>query len=161
MNKADVAKSDLDKADTVIVDVDGTLAHFDPTEVHQWVLGEKKSWDPFFEHMKQAPVIEPVRALVRLLKSQGQRIVICSGRPDSHREHTLEWLDRHEIPYDGAYLRALGDDGVDDEAVKQQLLEQIRADGFTPWLVLDDRDAVVARWRELGLTCLQCAPGAF
>lgn len=151
----------MNNGDTVIVDVDGTLAHFDPEAVHQWVLGAEKAWDPFFEFMREAPVIEPVRNLVRMLKAQQQKIVICSGRPDSHREHTLEWLDRHEIPYDGVYLRPLGDDEVDDESVKQQLLQQIRDDGFSPWLVLDDRDAVVARWRELGLTCLQCAPGSF
>ncbi|GGC05714.1 hypothetical protein GCM10011352_34870 [Marinobacterium zhoushanense] len=151
----------MNNADTVIVDVDGTLAQFEPSEVHQWVLKKEKDWEPFFAHMSEAPVVEPIRALVRILKAQQQRIVICSGRPDSHRHHTLAWLDRHEIPYDGVYLRAQGDDAVDDEAVKQDLLAQIRADGFQPWLVIDDRDAVVARWRELGLTCLQCAPGSF
>jgi hypothetical protein len=45
--------------------------------------------------------------------------------------------------------------------VKKALLEQIHVDGFSPWLVLDDRDAVVKGWRNLGLTCLQCAPGDF
>ncbi|MBA4502638.1 phosphatase domain-containing protein [Marinobacterium marinum] len=151
----------MNTGDTVIVDVDGTLAQFDPAAVNQWVLKSEKQWDPFFEFMRDAAVIQPVSSLVKMLKAQEQKIVICSGRPDSHRRHTLEWLDRHEIPYDGVYLRAVGDDQVDDEAVKQKLLEQIRADGFSPWLVLDDRDAVVARWRELGLTCLQCAPGGF
>ncbi|WP_442934833.1 phosphatase domain-containing protein [Nitrincola sp. A-D6] len=45
--------------------------------------------------------------------------------------------------------------------VKSRLLEQIRASGYNPWLVLDDRDSVVNQWRTLGLTCLQCAPGDF
>ncbi|WP_271910639.1 HAD family acid phosphatase [Vreelandella alkaliphila] len=145
----------------VIVDVDGTLAEFHPPDVHEWVLGPAKQWDPFFAHMAEAPVIDAVAKLVKILKAQGQQIVICSGRPDSHREHTQRWLERHTIPFDAMYLRPQGDDHVDDEEVKAALLNQMRSDGFAPWLVLDDRDAVVAQWRALGLTCLQCAPGDF
>ncbi|WP_337588678.1 hypothetical protein [Nitrincola nitratireducens] len=48
-----------------------------------------------------------------------------------------------------------------DEVVKAELLEDMKVAGFEPWLVLDDRDAVVAQWRALGLTCLQCAEGNF
>lgn len=145
----------------VIVDVDGTLAEFHPTQVHEWVLGSAKQWDPFFAHMAEAPVIEPVARLVKLLKAQGQQIIICSGRPDTHREHTHAWLTRNAIPFDAMYLRPDGHDHVDDEAVKEALLSTMREDGFEPWLVLDDRDAVVAQWRTLGLACLQCAPGDF
>ncbi|EHA14224.1 MULTISPECIES: HAD family acid phosphatase [unclassified Halomonas] len=145
----------------VIVDVDGTLAEFHPHQVSDWVLGSQKQWEPFFAHMAEAPVIEAIAKLVNILKAQGQQIVICSGRPDSHREHTLRWLERHSIPFDAMYLRPEGDDHVDDETVKEALLERMRSDGFAPWLVLDDRDAVVAQWRALGLTCLQCAPGDF
>ncbi|WP_249977754.1 HAD family acid phosphatase [Vreelandella olivaria] len=145
----------------VIVDVDGTLAEFHPHQVSDWVLGSQKQWDPFFAHMAEAPVIEAVAKLVNILKAQGQQIVICSGRPDSHREHTRRWLERHTIPFDAMYLRPAGDDHVEDEVVKAALLARMRNDGFTPWLVLDDRNAVVAQWRALGLTCLQCAPGDF
>ncbi|TVP47637.1 MAG: polynucleotide kinase [Halomonas sp.] len=145
----------------VIVDVDGTLAEFHPHQVSDWVLGSQKQWEPFFAHMAEAPVIEAVARLVKILKAQGQQIVICSGRPDSHRKHTQRWLERHTIPFDAMYLRPEGDDHVDDEEVKAALLKQMRSDGFAPWLVLDDRDAVVAQWRALGLTCLQCAPGDF
>ncbi|MGQ7261911.1 phosphatase domain-containing protein [Vreelandella sp. V005] len=145
----------------VIVDVDGTLAEFHPHQVSDWVLGSQKQWEPFFAHMAEAPVIEAVAKLVKILKAQGQQIIICSGRPDSHRVHTQRWLERHTIPFDAMYLRPEGDDHVDDEAVKEALLARMRNDGFAPWLVLDDRDAVVAQWRALGLTCLQCAPGDF
>lgn len=145
----------------VIVDVDGTLAEFHPHQASDWVLGSQKQWEPFFAHMAEAPVIEAVAKLVKILKAQGQQIVICSGRPDSHREHTQRWLERHTIPFDAIYLRPEGDDHVDDEEVKTALLNQMRHDGFAPWLVLDDRDAVVTQWRALGLTCLQCAPGDF
>lgn len=148
-------------ASAVIVDVDGTLAKFDPQAEGRWVIGQEKSWDIFFDFMKTAPVIEPVARLVRLLKAQGEEILICSGRPESHRNATEAWLRRQEIPFDDCYLRPIGADAIPDERVKESLYARIRADGHAPWLVLDDRDAVVAEWRALGLTCLQCAPGAY
>ncbi len=149
------------EGNAVIVDLDGTLAQFNPDEVHEWVLGADKQWDPFFEYMSTAPVIENVLRLVNILKAQGQKILICSGRPESHKQHSVEWMERNNVPFDGVYLRPLEADHVPDEVVKKNLLEQIYADGFHPWLVLDDRDAVVENWRALGLTCLQCAPGDF
>ncbi|WP_347950210.1 HAD family acid phosphatase [Pokkaliibacter sp. MBI-7] len=147
--------------DCVLVDVDGTLATFDPDAVRHWVLGEEKHWDPFFEFMADAPPVTPIVRLVKLLQVSGQAIVICTGRPESHRQATLDWLDLHGIPYDAVYLRPLQTDHWCDEEVKSHLLEQIGNDGFQPWLVIDDRDGVVANWRKLGLTCLQCAPGNF
>lgn len=145
----------------VIVDLDGTLAEFNPTKVSHWVLGAEKHWDPFFEYMKDAAVIEDVLRLVKILKQQGQSILICSGRPESHQQYSVDWLIKHNIPFDGIYLRPDNADEVPDELVKKALLEKIKLDGFSPWLVLDDRDAVVKGWRDLGLTCLQCAPGDF
>jgi phosphoglycolate phosphatase-like HAD superfamily hydrolase len=147
--------------EAVIVDVDGTLAEFNPSEVHQWVLGVEKDWDPFFEHMRNAPAITNVLKLVKLLKAQGQHIVICSGRPDSHREATIEWLKQQDVPFDAVYLRPNNTDHLADEVVKDQLLKAMHNDGYQPWLVLDDRTAVVDHWRAMGLTCLQCAPGDF
>ncbi|MGB2065714.1 hypothetical protein MGA5115_02018 [Marinomonas gallaica] len=149
------------KHSAVIVDLDGTLAQFNPEEVKHWVLGKEKHWDPFFEYMQNAPVIENVLKLVNILKASGEKVLICSGRPASHQQHSEQWMLENNIPFDGVYLRPVNADHLPDEVVKQQLLERIHADGFTPWLVLDDRDAVVAQWRKLGLTCLQCAPGDF
>ncbi len=145
----------------IVVDVDGTLAEFNPEAVKSWVLGDTKDWDPFFNYMQDAlPVINIVK-LVNYLAEKGEAIVICSGRPDSHRQYTLDWLDKHCIPYDRVYLRPEGQDTISDAHVKQALLLNIQNDGYAPWLVLDDRDHVVNFWREAGLTCLQVAPGNF
>lgn len=149
------------KKDAVIVDVDGTLAVFNPDREGRWVNGTEKSWDLFFEVMREAPVIEPVIKLVRTLKQQKNAILICSGRPKAYEQETKDWLMKNEIPFDGIYLRPHNCDEVPDEIVKRELLNSIYIDGFAPWLVLDDRDSVVKQWRDLGLTCLQCAPGNF
>ncbi|MEJ2802741.1 hypothetical protein EC845_2904 [Comamonas sp. BIGb0124] len=145
----------------VIVDVDGTLARFDPDREGRWVLGPEKNWPAFFDVMDGTPVFPDVARLVRLLHSQGQAILICSGRPAAWQAQTASWLQRHDIPFDAFYLRPEGADALPDEVVKEALYARMQADGFQPWLVLDDRDAVVAQWRSMGLTCLQCAPGAF
>ncbi|WP_259781540.1 phosphatase domain-containing protein [Aestuariispira ectoiniformans] len=148
-------------SDAVIVDVDGTLAEFDPEAVREWVLTAVKDWDAFFRHMADAEVIPEIHRVVLALKRAGYRILVCSGRPEAHREATVAWLEKHQIPYDGVYLRAPEDDEVADEDVKEKLLARIREHGHNPWLVIDDRKAVVDRWREMGLCCLQCAPGEF
>ena len=119
----------------VIVDVDGTLAEFHPHQVSDWVLGSQKQWEPFFAHMAEAPVIEAIAKLVNILKAQGQQIVICSGRPDSHREHTLRWLERHSIPFDAMYLRGR------PVARAWVNLPPVRARGFLGQSRLDDRQA--------------------
>lgn len=149
------------KQNCVVVDVDGTLAAFDVARVEQWVLEEDKNWDDFFEFMAEAEVIAPVQRLVQILKASGEKIVICSGRPRSHQAYTEAWLTKHNIPFDGVYLRYEEDDALPDEVVKEKLLAHMRQDGFEPWLVLDDRTSVVNFWREAGLQCLQCAPGDY
>ena len=44
----------------VIVDVDGTLAEFHPAEVHEWVLGPAKQWDPFIKRFTPLTSLHPL-----------------------------------------------------------------------------------------------------
>ncbi|SIO30075.1 HAD family acid phosphatase [Vannielia litorea] len=147
--------------DCVIFDIDGTLAAFDAPRLGHLVHGETKHWDRFHEAMAEAPVIEPVARLLHRLGGQGEAVVLCSGRPEGWRAHTEAWLDRMGIRHDALYLRRAEDDAASDPEVKRSALARITADGYRPWLVVDDRSSVVAFWREAGLTCLQCAPGDF
>lgn len=145
----------------VIFDVDGTLASFDADRLGHLVHGVEKDWSAFHDAMADAPAVAPVVRLAQHLKAQGERIVLCSGRPDGWREATKAWLRREGIPFDAIYLRHADEDPLPDPEVKSRALARIRADGFKPWLVVDDRSSVVAFWRQAGLTCLQCAPGDF
>ncbi|MBT9383506.1 polynucleotide kinase [Pseudooceanicola sp. CBS1P-1] len=147
--------------DCVIFDIDGTLARFDSARLGHLVHGEEKHWDAFHEAMAGADVIAPVARLLRALKAGGAAIVLCSGRPEGWQPHTEAWLAQAGLSYDGIYLRPGGADSWPDPEVKAHLLARIRADGFDPWLVVDDRASVVAFWRAAGLVCLQCAPGDF
>jgi predicted kinase len=45
-----------------------------------------------------------------------------------------------------------------DHIVKQEMLDGLRARGFEPFLIFDDRQQVVDMWRRNGLFVLQCDP---
>lgn len=142
----------------VIVDIDGTLCDIEHRRHH--VMGKPKNWKSFNAAMHLDTPRSDIVTLVRILHAAGHAIVLCSGRQSRYRDDTETWLARHQVPRHALYMRA-GQDFRDDAIVKSELLDQIMADGYEPWLVIDDRDRVVAMWRARGLTCLQCAPGDF
>ncbi|WP_296991210.1 polynucleotide kinase [Thalassospira sp. UBA1131] len=150
-----------DARDAVVFDMDGTLAHFDADALGHLVHGVEKQWDAFFDAMDHAKPIENIEKLLRILHASGHAILICSGRPAGWQHRSEAWLRAHDIPFDGMYLRPMDADHRTDEEVKEYLLAKIIEDGFNPWLVVDDRRRVVDKWRDMGLTCLQCAPGDF
>jgi beta-phosphoglucomutase-like phosphatase (HAD superfamily) len=147
--------------DCVIFDIDGTLAEFEHERLGPLVHGAEKHWEAFHDAMAEAAVIAPVARLLARLRAQGEAIVLCSGRPEGWRHRTRDWLAQAGIAHDALYLRRPEEDRCPDPEVKRSALARIRADGYAPWLVVDDRQAVVDFWRAAGLTCLQCAPGRF
>jgi predicted kinase len=81
-------------------------------------------------------------------------VIVCSGRPEKCRDMTVACLGENRVEYDRLYMRP-DDDTRPDHVVKRQILDGIRADGFAPFLVIDDRESVVQMWRDEGLVCLQ------
>ncbi len=143
---------------TIVFDMDGTLASVEHRRHH--VTGQRPNWKAFFDLMDQDPVIEEVADLARLAWAAGWNVIIVSARPDDYREITEEWLDNlggeGPLNYHKMYMRKAGDYRRDD-VVKQEILEQMRSDGYEPWMVVDDRDMVVDMWRKNGIMALQCA----
>lgn len=138
--------------EAIIVDIDGTLADLGHRLHH--IAGGAKNWTAFFDAMPDDGCVEPIRRLCSMAYAE-LPVVICSGRPDSHRSITEKWLYDHGVPYSALYMRAAGDHRPDD-IVKSQILDAILADGYEPLFVVDDRPRVVAMWRDRGLVCLQC-----
>lgn len=143
------ADTDTERRLAWIVDIDGTLAlnnggrsFYDETRVSED--------DP-------CPV---VTTLVSLLHNQGFDIVICSGRKDSCRTDTQNWLHQHNIPYTNLFMRR-HDDNRKDAIVKLEILDRDILPNWEIFGVLDDRDQVVEAWRSRGLKVLQVAPGNF
>lgn len=139
---------------TWLVDIDGTLAIRG-----QW---EPYDWHRVGEDTPNGPVIEVVRAL-----SARANIVFVSGRMEQCRPQTLAWLHEHVCEGTlGCFCHPLfmqaDDDYRRDTVVKREIFEKEIAGRYDVAGVIDDRAQVVRMWREeLGLTCLQVAPGDF
>lgn len=142
----------------VIFDIDGTICDLSHRRHH--VATKPKNWKAFNEALHLDVPNEPVVRLLNTFADADHKIVLCSGREAVFREQTEEWLAEHKVAYHALYMRP-AKDYRDDGTVKGELLDVILADGWKPWLVIDDRDRVVAMWRARGLTCLQCAEGNF
>ena len=141
----------------VICDIDGTIAL-----MHDEVPGRRGPFD--WHRVREDEPNEPIIALLWHLRREGFKVVFVSGRMEAAREGTLAWLDDHVVDLDTMgfplFMRADGDFRK-DTAVKREIYEREIKDKYRIAYVLDDRDSVVAMWRELGLTVLQVAAGAF
>lgn len=145
----------------VICDIDGTVA--DLTHRRHWVATKPKNWKAFFQNIEQDKPIDPVINTIQALCASWCQIIFCSGRGDEHRVVTRAWLSRHIGDWTEncpLYMRARGDFRADD-IIKEELLAQIRKDGYDPKIAFDDRDRVVAMWRRNGIQCCQVAEGNF
>jgi hypothetical protein len=119
-----------------------------------------KDWASWNESMHLDTPNRPIINLAKALKFVGNAIVLCTGREEAYREVTSKWMDAHGVEFDDMYMRADKDYRGDDE-IKAEMYEAIIADGYEPWLAVDDRSRVVATWRAKGLTCAQIADGNF
>jgi hypothetical protein len=135
----------------IIFDIDGTVA--DLTHRVHHVQGGKKNWVAFMATLSDDLPIEQTIFLNQLIHTwNGHRhfpmpILFVSGRSENERRDTELWLAKYGLKYDKLLMRPAGD-----------ILGQIRAEGYEPWLIFDDRQQVVDMWREEGLFVLQCDP---
>lgn len=138
------------KGNTIIVDLDGTLAHRCD---RQW-----------FDYSKvdQDELDVTVYGIVKAYADNGYTILIVSGREGTAEciSKTHSWLNKHNVPYYDLMMRK-EKDFRRDSIVKREIYDTLIKDKFDVEFVLDDRQQVVDMWREIGLKCLQVAPGNF
>lgn len=139
----------------VIFDIDGTLS--DPTHRRHHVQGGKKDWEKFFAELDGDAPVEPVFKLFHALQKAGYYMLIVSGRREQYRFETVNWLRKHGLTVFKLYMRK-NDDLRQDDMIKSDILDEIVAEGYSPFLVIDDRQRVVDMWRSRGLVCLQNTP---
>lgn len=140
---------DASRPSAILVDIDGTLAHYTDRS-------------PFDYTRVNEDVVDPiVRDLVNDWRRRwGRRVVIMSGREGFCRHDTELWLARNGIAYDELFMRETKDFRPDYQ-VKYELFNKYVRDFYNVKFVLDDRTQVVEMWRKLGLKCLQVEPGDF
>lgn len=141
-----------------LCDIDGTLA----------LKGDRSpyDWSRVGEDAPNKPVITVARAL-----AARSSLIFMSGRMEQCRDATQLWLHTHlcirhpdQTIHLCRYPLLMRKDGDmrPDRVVKRELYEGHVKGLYEVEGVLDDRDQVVKMWREeLGLTCLQVAPGNF
>lgn len=141
-------KHDPSLPTVIIYDIDGTVA-------------KMKGRSPFdWSRVHEDSVNEPIADLVRECQQAGYPVFAVSGRDGSCRELTENWLAANNIPFDGLFMRPVGDMRK-DSIVKMEIFENEFKGKYNIKFILDDRNQVVAMWRSLGLTCLQVADGDF
>jgi len=165
---------------TVIFDLDGTLANIDARREKATDILGKMDWDEFFDPDNVLNLDEPndpVIKMAQLFKKDGFKIVIFSGRNDRSFASTKQWLNQNDVPFDLLIMRpdkfkenswpiAEGNPAtkemrfMPDEILKKEMLDTF-VDINDVFLVVDDRDKVVKMWRDLGLNTFQVAPGDF
>lgn len=131
----------------VTVDLDGTVAEHVARSPYEY---DKVSTDELI-----GDVASVVDALSNLYK-----IIFVSGRPDSCRADTEDWIENYfDFPYE-LHMRKAGDDRA-DWIVKSELYDEHILPNYNVLVSLDDRQQVVNHMRSRGLTVLQVRPGRF
>lgn len=159
--------------DIIVCDLDGTLCDV----VHRQHLAQAGAWDEFHSGLVHDSPRAVVLAFLDLIREQDVplQITFLTGRPETYGPETIDWLAHHCNMYavdDYSLLMRGKDEFGSDTVVKQRLLEDYletyyEGSGVTKeeWpsrvLILDDRDKVVAHFRDLGYQCWQVNEGAF
>lgn len=134
----------------VLVDIDGTVAKMNGRGPHDYHLVST-----------DLPNNDIVMMVQNFHYDSDLPTVFMSGRPDSCRPDTENWLyENVRVPFAGLHMRRTGDYRKDD-VVKLEMFNQHIRGKYNVAYVLDDRNRVVEMWRRLGLTCLQVAEGDF
>lgn len=145
----------------VIVDIDGTISKVG--DRIKYLEQKPKDWDSFYANCNEDNPISNVIELIVDLYTIGREIVFCSGRRESCRKDTEEWIGKHLYmePINYSLLLRENDDYRHDTETKPELLQASNISLDTILFVLEDRTSMVKKWRELGLVCLQVADGDF
>ena len=148
-----------------VFDLDDTLAHTAHRAhiLEQEFPSESEKWDTFFDACdKDSPNYHMLLLLHACIRSEMYRVEIWTGRSERVRSKTEAWLKRYMVDYPEESItlrmRAEGDIRRHDTEVKQDWLA---IEGDLPAVAFDDRNSVVAWWREQGVLCCQVKDNDF
>jgi hypothetical protein len=167
----------------IVFDIDGTLAdanhrlHFIKDPLFWIGTPPRPNWAGFLDDeltAKDAAIPQTWELMQALLSVTGNRIIFITGRNETCREMTYNWLTDETCPVRAGvvwkmkhlnrmptlYMRSKSDRRPSDVS-KRESLHRARADGYDPKLVFEDRKEDTAMWRSEGLLCCQVAEGDY
>jgi hypothetical protein len=139
----------------VIIDIDNTLSIAND----RFKLAEKENgktdWDIVHtpEHMIKDKPNLPMIDLAKNYKENGFEVIVLTGRPESTRKVTKEWLTKYNIQYDKLYMRSWEDNFLKAPDFKRKIYEtEIKENVFCAY---DDDQRIIDVWVELGITAFK------
>lgn len=149
----------MEQKPAIVVDIDGTLAN---VEHRLHLLPVDKNQDKFEFHLasKDDELNAWCAFLIKSMADKNFKIVLCTSRAEKYRAITETWLFENGIEYTELVMKDI-DVHNDDPKVKRHLYKKYIEPKYLVLFVVEDRKNVVDMWRELGLTCLQCAEGNY
>lgn len=145
----------------IVCDLDGTLCNSD------WRISfaQEKRWEEFHSRLDLDQPNEDVSGFLTMVTDlHAAEIVFCTGRPETYREETEDWLKKYHFEHSALLMRGERD-YRSDWRLKPEILakwhEETEPREYNRTLkqrvavVLEDRDIMVKAWRALGLPCWQ------
>lgn len=151
----------------IVCDIDGTISKVGARL--KYLQQDPPDWEKFYDDCFEDEPIKPIIDMVNILMNDPIvefSLVFCTGRGERARKKTCKWLSQHVYIYycNASSIKVLmrpDHDERHDTEVKPELLA---AAGITPKntaFIIEDRNSMVKKWRELGFICIQPAEGDF
>lgn len=142
---------------TVIIDIDDTLSLAGKRFELAKKSNGKTDWNIAHdvELVKQDKPNLPMIDLAKRYKKEGFKVVILTGRPDSIREVTEEWLKRYDVEYDELYMRNKSEHYIKATVFKKKIYQIYLEDVFCAY---DDDEEIIQMWNSLGIPAFKVYP---
>ena len=113
---AAIQKADKDKI-VFVFDMDSTLT-FDPDRTIEY-----DSKEEYFDAARDFGPNEKMVNYARYFVNQGHRVAIATARPATRMSETIDWLMKHEVPFDQVMLST---DKAPSSLAKQAMIKNLQ-----------------------------------
>lgn len=138
----------------IVYDLDGTICKI-PDEYFIYINVTPKNWSAFHCHIPYDTPYPQTKFLFELIGDHTNCIqILATARVEKYRADTENWMKKEGLTaYEKLYMRDNFDWRPDYEA-KQDMLKQIEKEYGKPFLVFDDRNAVLNMYQNNGIFTL-------
>lgn len=140
-----------------IFDLDGVLA--DALGRQHFLDRRIRDWDGFFEAAGTDTLLHDSAHLLRIL-GQSHQLVVLTARPLYIRPTTLDWLEKHDLPWDLLVMRP-DRDRSPSRQYKQDAIHHLRSVGFDPKISFEDDIRNVEMLRAENIPCVYIHSGYY